>query len=52
MLYFRAGLWYQFSGTGLWRRFLVGLRVSWALFLPQTRYTLVKTKAAVVYHSC
>jgi len=28
LLYFRAGLWYQFSGTGLWRQFLV--RVSLA----------------------
>ena len=25
MLYFRAGLWYQFSGTGFLRRFLVRL---------------------------
>jgi len=31
MLYFCAGLWYQFSGTGFWRRFLV--RMSWALVL-------------------
>jgi len=31
VLYFRAGLWYRFCGTGFRRRFLV--RVSWALLL-------------------
>ena len=56
MLYFRAGLWYQFSGTGFRRCILVC--VSWALSIIKFSLTVTESSlqravvtSAVTAHS-